>query len=312
MKRNLSVLAVLAAFLPALSAQAPLAGPTQGVLFDAPSASLRQIEGSYGSASLGTALLGGLQFASMSPQQTTGIACSPFECSFVTADMRQSPIADQTSIPDGAAWSADGTVVALYSRTGQWIRIFTNGEGGPQWSLSSLGGELVTVAVSPDGKHTVFALAGEHPGVFEVTAAGAFVPVLASQQAVALAYSSGTLYVLDGKQVSEVHANGLVETWAIDAVKDPAAIQPGSVLYIAGRNDHALFAYNATNHDLIEQIPLSFAPSRIQATGAGSFLLTARTSEEDLLWSFTAGRGAFFVPVTPEETAAPQRKARRR
>jgi hypothetical protein len=51
----------------------------------------------------------------------------------------------------------------------------------------------------------------------------------------------------------------------------------------------------------------------MQASGTGSYLLTTRGSEDELLWSFTGGRGAFFVPVTPMETASghPQRKVRR-
>jgi hypothetical protein len=321
MRRNFGFPAVLTAlaFLPLLSAQAPVTGPVQGIVFDGPSGTLRQIQGSFGSASLGPALLSGLEFASMSLsngtlQQAAGVACSALQCSFVQAGMQQSPITDQIGIPEAAAWSADGTVVAIYSRSGQWIRTFTNGEGGPQLSISSLAGDLVTVAVSPDGKHTVFALAGEHPGVFEVTAAGAFVPLVGSQHPVALAYSSNgdTLYVLDGQQISEVHSNGLVSNWPVDAVQNPAAIYAvSSIVYVAGGGDHALFIYDSTKHTLIEQIPLSFAPSQIQPIGAGSFLLTSRASKDDLLWSFTAGRGAFFVPVTPVETAVPQRKVRR-
>ncbi len=310
MKRMFDFLTVLA-LLPALSGQSGLSGPVQGIVFDAPTASLRQIQGSFGSASLGPALLSGLVFASFSPQQSTGVACVALQCSFVTASMEQSPIADQVEIPEGAAWSADGSVVVLFSRSGKWIRRFENGIGGEQWSIASLGGEFAAAAVSPDGKRTILALAGEHPGVLEATAAGAFVPVVAAQQPRALTYSkAGTLYVLDGQQVTEVHPNGLVNSWPV-AVQDPSAIEAGSIIYIAGRADRALFTYDSAKHSLIEQIPLGMAPTQVQPSGTGSYLLNSRASEDDLLWSFTAGRGAFFIPVSPDGSASPQRKVRR-
>jgi hypothetical protein len=126
-----------------------------------------------------------------------------------------------------------------------------------------------------------------------------------------LTYSkAGTLYVLDGQQVTEVSTAGLVDRWPV-AVHDPAAIEAGSIVYIAGRADRALFAYDGTKHTLIERIPLSIAPSKVQPSGAGSYLLNSRVTEDDLLWSFAAGRGAFFIPVPPDGASSPQRKVRR-
>jgi len=307
-----------------LYGQSALSGPTQGMTFDSPSQSLRAVVGSYGSAVLGPALLSGLEFASMAPLGNHGVACFAGQCVLVSGvgseTVLQTPIADQADLPEATAWSADGQVAAIYSRSGQWIRVLkVSGESGPQTSLASLGGALVAVAVNSNGAHVVFALAGEHPGVLEMTADGNFVPVMAAQHPTALTYSGETLYVLDETRILEKSADGIAQSWSMDGVQDGVGVQAGrdasgrDVLYVAGRGDHALFAFDRSNHSLTEQIPLTFAPSQMQASGPGSYLLTARASEDELLWSFTTGRGVFFVPVTPLAATGglPQRKVRR-
>jgi hypothetical protein len=319
MKRNLASLVVSAALAVPGAAGQPLSGPTQGMTYDAPSRSLRPVLGSFGSATLGPAILSDVEFATMAPLQQRGIACRGVECfAFTGQALELQAVPEQREMPEGSAWSASGDTVVLYSRTGEWIRVFEAGEWSAQLSTHSLGGQVMAAAVSPDGAHKVFAIAGEHSGVFELAGLDAFVPLLAAEQPRALAYSvkGDTLYVLGRDHVDQLRANGTVESWAL-AVEEPWDIQPSrdasgrSVVYVAGRGDHALFTYDAASHGLLETIPLAFAPSRIEPYGAGSFLLTARASEEDLLWSYTSGRGAFFVPVTPVEADTTQRKVRR-
>jgi hypothetical protein len=288
------------------------------------------VVGSFGSAVLGPALLNGVDFASMPPQGTRGIACQAEQCFFFSADViaGHDPIGDQVGTPEGAVWSANGTTAVIYSRSGQWLRVLNTEPSraqGAQQNVASLGGQLGAVQVSPDGQHVVFAITGQHSGVYEVTANGALVPLLAAENAVALAYSGGgeTLYVLNGNQVLEIGADSLLHSWELEGVANPVGLQAGrdaagrAVLYVAGGDDHSLFVYDGATHQLIETIPLSFAPTQVEPAGTGSYFLTSRNSGDELLWSFTTGRGAFFVPVTPlEATPAasdefPQRKVRR-
>ncbi|MEO5925005.1 MAG: hypothetical protein ABIR70_14385 [Bryobacteraceae bacterium] len=319
MNRSIFFTAALAATL--LPAQS-LSGPTPGMAFDGASRSLRAVVGSFGSAALGPVVLGGLDFASS--QRTRGIACQKDQCFFVAGlgseQVERAAIADQVDVPEGAAWSEDGQVVAIYSRSQQWIRVLPfAGEAGAQQNISSLGGQLTAVEVSPDGKKVVFAIAGDHSGVYELRD-GTFVPVLAADRPVDLTYSANgqTLFVLAGSRISAIDADGIMQSWPLDAVQDGIGVQPGldsagrDVLYVAGRGDHALFVYDGATHALLEQISLNFAPSQIQPSGTGSYLLTSRTNEDELLWSYTVGRGAFFVPASPvENSGLPQRKVRR-
>ena len=139
---------------------------------------------------------------------------------------------------------------------------------------------------------------------------------------VALAFSKNgdTLYILDAgsHEVSEIHvSDGLAQSWPIEAVQDPIGVQVGqdsaarAVIYVAGRGDQTLFVYDRASHNLLEQIQLTFAPSQLEPSGTSSYLLTSRSSADEVLWSFTAGRGIFFVPVTPTEAETPQRRVRR-
>lgn len=261
---------------------------------------------------LGPALLRGVDFASMSPHAGRGIACRQEQC-FVLSGDGETALVDQMGMPDGVAWSADGATAALYSRNGEWIRMLHGGEVSAQWSLASLDADLSAVEVSPDGRNVVFAMTGEHPGVFALTGEGNFVPLLEASEPQALAYSGSTLLVLDGQEIAELAADGTVSRWAIEAVLDPVDLATGEsgghkALFVAGGADQALYAYDAASHSLLSQTALSFAPSRVDAAGS-DYLLTARSTEEDLLWAFSANRGVFFVPVTPETTT--QRKVRR-
>jgi hypothetical protein len=169
---------------------------------------------------------------------------------------------------------------------------------------------------------------GEHPGVFEVTGNGNFVPVLNSEKPVSLTFSAdgATLYALDAgtHTVSEVAVtSGLTRSWSAEEIADPVGIETGrdlagsAVVYVAGHNDRLLAVYSAASHELMEQISLEFAPMQLQPLASG-YLLTARSSQDELLWSYAVGRGVFFVPVTPLEDGTAgtneipkQRKVRR-
>lgn len=302
----------------ALAAQAQsgsrLDGPTQGAVYDAPSRSLRPVAGAFGAATLGPALMRGLDFASMAPRSGRGIACRQEQCFLIGGELLgETPLADQAGVPDGAAWSADGAVAALYSRAEEWIRVVRGGDVSAQWSLASLDADLSAVEVSPDGRTIVFAMTGEHPGVFTLTGEGNFVPLLAASRPVALAYRGSTLLVLDGQEITELAADGVAHRWSVEAVQDPVDLAAGesggrAALFVAGAADHMLYTFDAASHGLIGETALSFAPSRVEAAGS-DYLLTARGGEEDILWAFSANRGVFFVPVTPETTT--QRKVRR-
>jgi hypothetical protein len=177
--------------------------------------------------------------------------------------------------------------------------------------------------------HIVLAIAGEHAGVYELTETGNFVPVLRGVNPAAMAFAADgdTLLVADAAAhaISQVSlTTGLMQIWAIDAVQDPSGIQFGRnesglpVVYIADRTGKALFAYDASSHALAGAVELAFSPTQLEPIGNGSLQLTSRMNEEDVVWSYTPGRGVYFVPVTPAQfardvtSAGPARRGVRR
>jgi hypothetical protein len=73
------------------------------------------------------------------------------------------------------------------------------------------------------------------------------------------------------------------------------------VIYLAGRSDRSLFAYDLSSHEVIAAVSLTFPPSGIEPLGNNSYLLRPRSSMDDPLWSFrnSAPPMVYFVPATP-------------
>lgn len=302
-----------------LRAADTVSGPALGLVFDPPTGSVRELTGSLGGASLGPALVAGVAFATGAPQGTHGIACNGEECFVFARSGVRTPIAESAQLPDGAAWSADGRTAAIFSKSGQWVRAIGGladaVDAQAPVSVASLGGEIAGVALNANGSRLFVAVAGEHPAVWEL-ASGTFIPVLTGGNPAALAISNDgkTLLVLDGAAhtISEVPLNGgPVTSWPV--TEGASALAPGQgVLYVL--SGQGLIAYDAATHRPVEETALEFVPGRLERLASGSFLLNARASAEDLLWSFAAGRGVYFVPVTPVESGgdeAAQKRVRR-
>jgi len=296
-----------------------VSGPVEGFTFDAPTRSIRAVIGSLGSASLGPAVLNQLDFASVAPRQDYGVAFRRGQFLFVSqlgaGQISVASLQEPSSAPEGVVWSDDGSVAVLYSQTGGWIQTYTGFPAavnpGSQISISALGGSLSAIATDVHGRSVTIGVTGDHAGVYVITGGQGFVRLLDISNPVALAFSAdgGTLYALDGvtNQAFELNmASFALQTWPLgteDAVAIIAARNASNlnVLYVAGRGDHLLLAFDPSTHQQIASVPLSFAPTAIQRLGSNSFLLRPRTSNSDPLWSFTNGSQplVYFVPATP-------------
>lgn len=315
-----------------------VSGPVEGFTFDAPTRSIRAVIGSLGSASLGPAIVTELDFASVAPRQNYGIVFPRGRAQVVSqlgsAQISVVSLQGSALVPDGVAWSDDGSVAVLYSEAGGWIQTFTGFptavNAGPLTSISPLGGALSAVAADIHGAHVAVAVLGDHPGVYEISGSHGFLPLLAMADPVGLAFSAdgSTLYALDGaaNQVSSIGlsesnlASSAAQAWPVGTA-DAVAIRSASnasnlnVLYVASRSDHLLLAFDLSTHQQITRIPLPFAPTMIEPLGASSFLLRTRISTSDSLWSFTnrTQPAVYFVPATPlPNSSEPAREVRAR
>jgi hypothetical protein len=214
------------------------------------------------------------------------------------------------AVPEGVVWSSDGSAAIFYRQTQNRLRVVagfpSSVSPGPEMNLSLLGGTLSAVAISPDGRRVVAGITGDHAGVYEITDGQSFTPLLEMAKPIALAFSTGgeSVYALDGasREISQFDmATSSSQTWP-SALQDPVAIlATRDLVYVAGRTDRCLVAYDRSSHEAVANLPLTFQPALIEPLGRNSFLLTERISDSDLLWSFTNGQkpAIYFVPATP-------------
>jgi hypothetical protein len=319
MHRVLLFLAALSQVPSLLAQPSGVSGPVEGFTFDAPTRSIRAVNGSLGSASLGPAALDLLNFASVAPHQNYGVAFRRGQFLFVSQlgsdQVSTAVLQEPSSAPDGVVWSDDGSVAVLYSQMGSWIQTFTGFPAavnpGPSISIAPLGGSLAAIATDLHGQSIAVGVTGDQGGVYVSANGQGFVPLLSMSSPVSLTFSAdgGTLYALNGEanQVSELTlASSANQTWPLgteDAVAIKAASSASSlnVLYVVGGSDHLLLAFDPSTHRQIASVPLSFAPTAIETLGNNSFVLRPRTSNSDPLWSFTNGLQPIvcFVPATP-------------
>jgi hypothetical protein len=303
-----------------LAAQTPFSGPMVGFTFDRPTGSLRGISGLLGSALLGAPVLLKLDYASVAPLKDYAIAFQGGQCLFAS-NLRLAPISiatlpGQFSVPDGIAWSGDGSVAVLYSPKGNWVQTISglplSPNAGPLLDVSPLGGTLSNVAVDFHGEQLVIGVLGDSGGVFRIADSQTFLPLLTVSKPISLSFSDegGKLYILDGasKQVFELNmGDSTSQSWPIADLEDPIAVRviqdtaQVRVVYVAGGSDSALVSYDSSSHEVIASIPLTFQPTEMESLGRNSFVLRPRTSNDDPLWTFRTSEQptVYFVPASP-------------
>ncbi len=309
--------------------QTQFSGPVEGFTFDLPTMSLRPVIGSLGSASLGQPIVRGVGFGSVAPQQNYALTFRDGRCALVlglgTAQTSTVNVPGSFVLPEGVAWSGDGSTAILYSRTGNWIQILSGLPSavnpGSSLSIAPLGGTLSSAAADFHGEQIAIGVVGETSGIYRVANGGNFVPLLSVSKPVALGFSddAGTLYGLDAA-ADQVFALSMADLtsqlWPMNGLADPVAIRPAhdaanrAVIYVAGGSDHLIMAYDASTHQAIASVQLSFQPSVIQPLGTNSFLLGVRATSEDILWSFrnTPQPTVYFVPAPPVQSRESGRK----
>jgi hypothetical protein len=316
-----SALAVLSVILPlgSLAGQTPVSGPMEGFVFDLPTNSLRPIIGFLGSASLGPAIFPKLNYASVAPQKNYAIAFQDGRCLVVSGldseHVSTTTLSGEFSVPEGVAWSGDGSVAVLYSRTGNWVRTISGLPVSPNvasiMDVSSQGA-LSTAVADLHGEHVFIGVTGDNAGVFQITGDQNLLSLFSASKPISLALTEDgrKLYTLDGgsMQLSELNlADSTSQAWPISDLEDPIAIQPArdaaqrQVIYVAGRKDQSLVVYNSSTHEIDSRVSLTFQPSGIEILGRNSYSLRPRVSYDDPLWSFrnSVQPMVYFVPATP-------------
>lgn len=307
--------------------QTGLSGPVEGFTFDDPTGSFRAVIGLPGSASFGPAILSGFGRGSVAPRRDYGIAFSDGVSLFVSglssSGPSASPLFAVVDRPEDVAWSGDGSLAVLFSRSRNSIQTLSglpnSPAAGPSSDLSYLGGSLSTISVDTTGKRIAVGIAGDSGGVYLITNGGDPVLVLAGSKPVALAFSSdgSALYILDGSslQLTAVQLADLTtQALSFDGLVDPVGIRPAidaanrAVLYVAAGKDSMLRTYDLSSFQILTDTPLDFPPTEIKDFGRNSFLLAPRSTGSSPLWLFTSAPqpAVYFVPAAPAAVGGPQ------
>jgi hypothetical protein len=310
-----------------LAAQTPiLTGPVEAYTFDAPTRSLRAVIGFPGAASFSPALRDGLEFASVAPRQNYGIGFERGRCLLISglgsSQLTTRVLSGVDAQPEGIAWSGDGSLAILYSRTGNWLQTLSGLPGapalGPRVDGSALGGGVLTsVAADTKGKQIAAGLSGDAGAVYQSSDGQTFSSLTPVAKPIALAFSiaagssnASTLYVLDGSVPQVVAVNlsshgyqaialeGLANPVAIQAVENSQNVQQ---LYIAasGAAASVVRILDVQSQQIVTDVPLSFQATSLEQFGSNSFVVAARAQAVNPLWLFTSTpqASAYFVPA---------------
>lgn len=289
-------------------------GPVSGIVFDSPTKSFRAVNGALGSASLGPALLDNLQFGTAAPNGPYGFACQEDQC-FIVSGLGSGEISKQllpnVAIPTGSVWANDGSAVVLYSSTNNWIRVLKglpgSAELGPIVDTSI--GKLSSVAINANGSRTAAAILGEAAGIYELTESGlSRMAALENPVIIAFADARGSLFVCDStaKTLGELNLSTMaLESASFEALADPVAVRFAvdptnrQILYVAGRKDRALIAYDTSTREVVVKIDLEADPLTIDPLRRGGFLLGGRLHDGEPLWGFDTNSELklYFVPA---------------
>lgn len=298
--------------------QASLAGPVEGFTFDAPTQSIRAITGMPGSALFGPALATGFDSGWVAPHANYAVAF--LQGAYVLVSGLDSATVTTTALDGGQgqaesiAWSADGSVAVLFSRSSNWLQVLSGLPAAPQFGpavdLSTLGGALAGVAADPHGQNIAVAVQGSDGGIFLLAGPQSFTPLIqmANPQALTFSEDGSTLYILDGATLQLLAAgvqDGSVQALALDGLQDPSAIASGrdlqgrQVVYIASGSDQILRLYDPAAQQVLVDLPLDFPPTSFTALGRHSFALSSRAQASDPLWVFEGAPqpAVYFIPA---------------
>jgi hypothetical protein len=313
-----------------VGAQQPsLNGPVEAYTFDAPTRSLHAVIGFPGSASFGPALRDSLEFASAAPRQNYAIGFEDGE-GLLISGLGSSPLSVRAlsgveAQPEAVAWSGDGSLAILYSRTGNWLQTVSGLPSaptvGPLVDGSMLGGVLTSVAADEQGKQIAAGVSGDTGAIYYSSDGQTFTSLKPLTEPVALSFSTDghTLYAVDGgvpDVIAVTVADHAYQTIPLTGLVNPVAIQAltdsqnNQLLYIAAGSDRLLRIIDIATQQIVTDVQLGFQPTGVNPFGNNSFVVGARSQAMSPLWLFTSTPTPkpYFVPAiqlrSPDHRAA--------
>jgi hypothetical protein len=291
-----------------------LRGPVEGFTFDAPTQSLRAVNGIPGAAQLGLPILTSITYASVAPDENHAVAVRNGDCLFVSGlksgKAATAAITGVSGHPEGVVWAGNSSLAVLYSFSEKWIQTLSGLPQAPHANspveLSALSGTFSAVAVDVAGKQIAIAAGG----VFLISAGQDFVPIAKMANPIALSFSpdGANLYALDGaeRQLAAITiANWNSRIFPLTEFENPIALRAGHdsanqpLVYVVSGKDRLLGVYNPASEKIQSTFRLGFEPTGVEDLGSNSFVIASRSNAGDPLWLFTTAprMAVYFVPA---------------
>lgn len=294
-------------------------GPITGLVYDAPSKSLRQILGMPGAARLSSPLLSDVDWATVAPDGRTAVVLRQGAGWLVSSknigqDSAGTPIHGLLDSPQFSSWAEDSSSLVLYSnanRALQRVRLNVEAvEADPATPLSGVDGDVTAMAADKASGVVVITVAGV--GVHLVGASGNATLLVATADASAIALEPGgkTLWVADraGTQLVQVTQLGLSPESQV-LISDPEKLADISALglsfdqqrlYLANRATQLLYQFDRSASLLSESVALDAPANLLLPLGRSSLRLLGQRNklgEPLYLLDERSGPGLFFVPA---------------
>lgn len=305
---------------PVLAQSTTFHGPISGFLYSRTSQNIRPLLGVPGAARIGSPLMDGLDFASVSPDGSRAVITTSGHSSLLRGLSDLAPVDSSTSglieAVDRVVWSRGGASAVLYSSSKNLLQhIVVSGDAATADMPLDLSpwGQPATLAIDPTGRQIAFGVTGAGLYLFNAGQSPALISSMAQPAAAAFDSAGTRLYAvdLDQQQISEFDSGSSAVAFASLAPQsgNPAVVPvglavsgDGRYLLLADSAAQAVRVYETSSGNLASTIPLDFTPSRFELLSpAPTFLLNGdRNSEWLLVLDARQTPGISFVPASQE------------
>ena len=311
----------LLAWLPGslISQSAGFTGPVSGFVFNRSSRTIQPLNGIPGAAYTGPSVLNQVDWASVAPDGAWAFVAASGQGAFVggLSGSSAAPLSVNGLLAsvDRVVWNRSGSAAVVYSSSANQLQRvqFSAGAASADSPVDlSPWGQPSALAIDPAGQTMAFAIAGS--GIYLLHAGQSPLAISSISQPGALAFDDTGLRLfaadLATQQVVVFDSHGTPSPFVSLVQSEGSVVKPvglavsggGRYLLLADRASQSVLVYDLVSATLANTIPLSSAPSRLEAlSSAPSFLLNGGNRGESLLILDARQLPyVYFVPATQE------------
>lgn len=320
---RLAGLAALLFHVAATQAQtASWIAPTEGYVYDAASQSIRPVDGFIGSAVLGPAIVGGLDWASVAPNRKSALVRRAGVLLWIPdlSAPRQSQEISQVPLAEQALWASDSSRVVIAD--GHDVYWFSNFGAKPsldaKWALGLPGARRINtgslpwslLAADASANRVLLARRVGATGqlrVASMAAAPLSIPFSGTPVAAAFLPGGTRAFVADGSnhQIVQFQSlDGIPVSGVFLAFEHPVAMATsgdGSRLFVADSAASVVRIFDSATGALISELAADEVPASLTVFGADRFILNptairAPASQPLLLLDTSVTPKVLFIP----------------